>query len=108
MTIVEELGNVWKSIRELAALRRNCNRAEQKKLDSDIKSLCNRRDVLQRQLRESDAQYRRAKDLIVELDAYAKGLFDGDPCQTPGCDNEAELEPNRCVDCADQEAEHGV
>lgn len=109
MNITEELGSVWKRIRELAALRRiSRNSAEQKELDADIKSLCRRRDVLQDQLRKSDAQYRRAKGLIVQIDADAKNLFDPDACQTPGCENETDEHPTACTMCDDREAEHGV
>ena len=107
MTIAEELGSVWKRIRELAAFRRiSRNSAEQKELDAKIKSLCTRRDTLQDQLKKSDAQYRRAKGLIVQLDADAKNLFD--PCQTPGCDNETDEHPTACTMCDDREVEHGV
>lgn len=109
MKIVEELGSVWKRIRELAALRRiSRNSAEQKELDANIKSLCTRRDALRDQLKESDAQYRRAKDLIVQLDADAKNLFDPDPCQTPGCENTTDEHPTACTMCDDREVEHGV
>lgn len=53
------------------------------------------------------SNYRLAENVWNELKTAAVTFDDTDPCQTPGCDKPAELEPSRCVDCADQEVEHG-
>lgn len=83
MTIAEEISSVWGQIAKLDSnLRWSRNKAERKELKRNIDSLHNRLRILQ-----------------LGLDA--------DPCQTPGSDNEADLEPNRCVKCADQEVDDG-
>ena len=88
MEIVDELSSVWRRIGELESTWRNSrNMTERKELTRDIKSLRARLTGLQRQLDQDT---------------------DADPCQTPDCDGKADLEPNRCVKCADQEVEDGI
>ncbi len=64
-------------------------------------------------LLEIGLRYIKRTDVDRIRDRIERGKFD--PCQTPGCDGVASLEPNRCVKCADrdgesvfpEEAEHG-
>lgn len=51
-------------------------------------------------------RYIKRTDVDRIRDRMERGDFD--PCQTHGCENEADEHPTACTMCADREAEHGV